>query len=104
MIINDIMAKPIFSGASNDIPCCLSERVGEEANSSMQNIVYLSLENAHRMVNRFLNEKGMTKKELASHLDVKVKHLDQLFSEKIPPGLMCRINLPLVKLYCNTQW
>ena len=84
--------------------CCMGRRVEKDVNLSTQNPLYLNVENAHQMVRRFLNEKGMSKEELAGLLDVRVKSLDQLFSENIPAGLMSKINLPLVKLYCNTEW
>jgi len=57
-----------------------------------------------RMVRRFLVEKQMPKESLAEVLGISVKKLEQLFSRRIPLGLISKINLPLVELYCETKW
>jgi len=86
------------------MPNDVNNYVDVSNNPSVRSIYYLNLKNAHKMIQRFLDEKGMSKDELAFILHVKVKNLDQIFSKKIPPGLMSKINLPLVRLYCNTKW
>ena len=100
------MTDPVFGAESDSVNtvCKLKDNIEIIAMPSVRSIAYLDLENAHRMINRFLNEKGMTKKELAESLDVTVRNLEQLFSDKIPAGLMSKVNLPLVRLYCNTKW
>ncbi|MBU0744813.1 MAG: hypothetical protein KKE11_05535 [Gammaproteobacteria bacterium] len=72
--------------------------------SSVKNLQYVDLNSLHGMVLRFLVEKRMSKKELAQVLNISVRNLERLFSEEIPPGLLSKINLPLVKLYCSTKW
>ena len=68
------------------------------------NFIYLRVENIQKIILRFLTEKGMSKKELADVLNITVKNLDQVFSKRIPSGLLAKINLPLVNLYCRTKW
>lgn len=65
---------------------------------------YMNMDNLHKMIQRFLVEKGMTKKELADVLEITVRNLEHLFSEDVPAGLLCKVNLPLVSLYCRTRW
>jgi len=103
MIINDLMANPVFVGGDK-VSHFVDKSIKENMPSPVRTVLYLDLDNAHRMVKRFLSEKMMSKEELAHSLDVTVRNLDQLFSEKMPAGLMCKINLPLVKLYCSTRW
>ena len=65
-------------------------------------VSYLKIEVIQKMLNRFLVEKQMPKEELASDLGITVKSLEQLFSQEDNSNLIRKINLPLVKLYCET--
>ncbi|OGT07882.1 MAG: hypothetical protein A2V89_01030 [Gammaproteobacteria bacterium RBG_16_37_9] len=65
-------------------------------------VSYLKIEVIQKMLNRFLVEKQMPKEELASALGITVKSLEQLFSQEDNSNLIRKINLPLVKLYCET--
>jgi hypothetical protein len=67
---------------------------------------YLTLSNVNMMLNRFfLNEKKMSKEQLADLLKVSVRSLERfLYADNIPPTLLARITIPLARLYCNTKW
>ncbi len=57
------------------------------------------------MLKRFLEEKGMSKEELAVVLKITVKSLERLFvGHDIPSTLLAKITLPLARLYCGTRW
>lgn len=75
-----------------------------QASPVRKKVGYLSTDNLHKMIRRFLVEKQMSKEELASVLEITVRNLEQLFSPEIPPGLLCKVNFPLVSLYCSTKW
>ena len=64
----------------------------------------LKIDTIKKMVQRFLLEKRMTKERLADILGVTIKGLEQLFSQKTTSGLISKIELPLIKLYCKTPW
>lgn len=69
-----------------------------------KSIVYLNLDNIHKMIKRFIEEKGKSKEELAKDLEITVKSLEQVFSKNVPTSLLSKINLPLARLYCGTKW
>jgi hypothetical protein len=71
---------------------------------SNKGVTYLSLSNAQKMVKKFLDEKRMSKEELAGVLEITVKSLMRLFSNNLPPSLLPRVSLPLARLYCGTKW
>jgi len=67
--------------------------------------IYLKLDVICKMIDRFLTEKKMSKEDLAQTLDIKILDLERLISQKdIPPTLIPKINLPLIKLYCETKF
>jgi len=103
MMTNDLMAKPILA-INGSLSCYPDRSITRNTGSSIRDIIYLNLSNVRKMIKRFLHEKEMSKKELASSLDISVKNIDQLFYEKLPAGLMSKVNLPLVRLYCSTKW
>jgi hypothetical protein len=72
--------------------------------ASSKNMKYVNQSSLQQMILRLLIEKGMSKKELAQVLEITIRNLERLFSDDIPPGLLAKINLPLVKLYCSTKW
>ncbi len=57
-----------------------------------------------KIIRRFLVEKKMPKEKLIETLGITIENLELLFSQKIPPELILKINLPLIKLYCETKW
>lgn len=66
--------------------------------------LYLSLDSMQKMMGRFLTEKKMSKSELAGLLEINIRNLDNIFSGRIPPGLLPKVNLQLTRLYCSTKW
>lgn len=89
---------------SNDSPEHEGHRCHYSPQVSHRGVAHLNLDNVHKMIKRFLNEKGMSKEELAKILEITVKNLEQLFTNEIPSGLLSRVNLPLARLYCGTKW
>ena len=66
---------------------------------------YLNIETIRKMINRFLVENKMSKESLAAALEIRAVDLDQLiFQEELPPRLIPKVNLPLIKLYCETKF
>jgi hypothetical protein len=87
--------------------CCKHEDYSHSCSTpflSNKGVTYLNLGNVQKMIKRFLDEKGMSKEELADVLEITVKSLERLFSDNLPSGLLPRVSLPLARLYCGTKW
>ncbi len=69
-----------------------------------QNIdAYLNVETIQKILNKFLIEKKMSKEKLAESLEISTNELETFLSNK-NISLIPKINLPLVKLYCETKF
>ena len=65
----------------------------------------LKIEVIKKMLSKFLLEKNMEKEELAKILNITAKELEKLLlHEKVGVGLINKVNLPLIKLYCKTKF
>lgn len=64
----------------------------------------LSLVAMQKMITRFLMRNLMSKDILARNLGISVDELNQVFSSEASSELISRVNLPLIKLYCETKW
>jgi hypothetical protein len=64
----------------------------------------LSASTAQKMLQRFLVEEKTPKEKLAKVLGIKNSDLEKLLMKKGSLKLMVRINLPLIRVYCRTQW
>lgn len=64
----------------------------------------LSLLAMQKMITRFLMRNLMSKDILARNLGISVDELNQVFSSEVSSELLSRINLPLIRLYCETRW
>lgn len=72
-------------------------------NSDREN--YLSATTIQKMIYRLLTEKKISRKKLADLLEITVKKLEMLlFGEEVSLELIPKINLPLIKLYCETNF
>jgi hypothetical protein len=72
-------------------------------NSDREN--YLSAKTIQKMIYRLLTEKKISRKKLADLLEITVKKLEMLlFGEEVSLELIPKINLPLIKLYCETNF
>ena len=102
----DVDCSDIYSPAVCNVQTKIKAEKKDSAprDQDKENIIYLKLDNLRKIIRRFLTEKGMSKEELANTLKITVKNLEQLFSKEIPAGLLCKVNLPLVSLYCSTKW
>lgn len=65
---------------------------------------YLDIKIIRQMLTRFLAKKQMPKEILADELGVTVEELEQLFAHTVSLELIHKVNLPLIKLYCETRW
>ena len=66
---------------------------------------YLEIEVIKKMLSKFLLEKNMGKEELAKILNITAKELEKLLlHEKVGEGLINKVNLPLIKLFCKTKF
>lgn len=74
------------------------------ATQPYHNNTYLRIKIMEKMIYRFLNERNMTKVELAKKLETNVETLEQLLSHKNLSLLIPKICLPLIMLYCETDW
>jgi hypothetical protein len=64
---------------------------------------YLHIEIIQKIINKFLIEKKMSKEELAMALEVSIDKLEGLLNNTYL-SLIPKINLPLIKLYCETKF
>ena len=64
---------------------------------------YLNINIIQKMLNKFLTEKNIPKEKLAEALGVSIKELEDLWGNQ-NTSLIPKINLPLIKLYCETKW
>ena len=65
---------------------------------------YLKIAVIRIMLKKFLNEKKMAKENLANALGITEEELDQLLFYKLVSKIKQKVNLPLIKLYCETKW
>ena len=66
--------------------------------------IYLSAEVIKKMLYRFLVENKMTKENLAKALEITITELEKLLFCEAAPALIAKVNLPLIKLYCETKF
>ncbi len=67
-------------------------------------VTYLSIETIQEIFNKFLVEKNMTKEKLAQEIAITVEELEQLLCNENTSLLTHKVNLPLIKFYCETKW
>jgi hypothetical protein len=67
-------------------------------------VACLSDKTIQGIIQRFLLEKKTPKEKLAKSLGIKTADLEKLLLKKGTLKLVAKINLPLIKLYCRTQW
>lgn len=67
-------------------------------------VIYLSIETIQKILTRFLVEKNMPKEELAKKIFVTIEELERLLCGKNVSELIPKVNLPLIKFYCETRW
>ncbi len=66
---------------------------------------FLKIDRVQEMLYKFLSEKKMESEKLAEMLQITTEELESLLSqEKVNVELVNKINLPLIKLYCATNW
>jgi len=66
---------------------------------------YLSIDVVRKMLSRLLFEKKMSHEELAKYLGISREDLVRLLPQKKEAfSLIPKINLPLIKLYCETKF
>jgi hypothetical protein len=66
---------------------------------------YFNQEIMQKMIERFLLEKRISKRKLASALGVTADDVRRLvYSKKAYLRLIGKVNLPLIRLYCLTRW
>ena len=65
---------------------------------------YLKEETVRKMDRQLLTEKQISKQKLAKDLGITVKSLLQFCSSKFPAALISKINLQLIKFYCETKF
>ena len=64
----------------------------------------LSVEVVRKMLEKFLYEKRILQERLAQVLEVRAKDLENIFSQDVNIETVQKINLPLIKLYCETKF
>ena len=72
-------------------------------NLNKKNNTYLKAETIRKMILRLLIEKKMPKERLAEILKITVNNLELIISQDTDLRIS-EINLPLIKLYCETKW
>lgn len=65
---------------------------------------YLGIETIRKMLKKLLLEKKIERKDLAKSLGIQLARLDQILFSKPTEALIKKVNLPLVKLYCETKF
>ena len=66
---------------------------------------YLKKEVIYKIINKFLIEKNIPKKNLAAALAISPKTLERFLSQqKVSFSLIAKVNLPLIKLFCKTKF
>jgi DNA-binding Xre family transcriptional regulator len=75
-----------------------------DTTQSRENNAYLRIEVIQKMISRFLIEKKMPKQNLAEALGITIRSLNQLCSRKAPQALILKVNLSLIKLYCEAKF
>ena len=65
---------------------------------------YLKIGVIRTMLKKFLDEKKMAKENLANALRITDDELDRLLFYKTVIKIKQKINLPLIKLFCETKW
>ena len=67
--------------------------------------IYLKIDVIRKIIDRFLVEKKMSKESLAAALEIRLIDLERIiFHKEIPSTLIPKVNLPLIKLYCETKF
>jgi hypothetical protein len=65
---------------------------------------YLHKETLQQMIYRILVESRMSEEKLAHALGITIKKLKRFCSQHSSKILISQINLPLIKLYCATEF
>ncbi|MBU0744926.1 MAG: hypothetical protein KKE11_06130 [Gammaproteobacteria bacterium] len=63
----------------------------------------LSKEAIKKMLDMILRAKTMTQDELIKRLEISEVQLKKLICYKANPILLSKVNLPLIKIYCETK-
>ena len=79
---------------------CLEIEKGYSENKNQ----YLSVDVIQKMIMRLLTEKQIPEEKLAEHLGITAESLLKLCSCRASTRLIIQINLPLIKLYCKTNF
>ena len=80
---------------------------GKAITAQLKQQQYLGPKIIKKMLSRFLLEKKMTKESLANSMYLNINELDRLLSNEdisTVTRLITRVNLPLIRLYCETNW
>jgi hypothetical protein len=81
-----------------------NKNTGHKSKPSKISPDYLAAEKVQKMLFRLLTEMPISKQKLAESLGITVKNLLRLYSSKFPLALIPKINLCLIKLYCETNF
>lgn len=65
--------------------------------------VYLDIDIIQKLLQRLLIEKKKSREELAKLLEITKKDVDELLNKK-SKHLIPKVNLPLIELYCETDF
>ena len=65
---------------------------------------YLNIATIRKMISHLATQTVLSEKELTETLGITIKNLKRLFGKRPPIGLIARVNLPLIRLYCKTQF
>jgi hypothetical protein len=65
---------------------------------------FLKAETAQKMLYRFLDEKKISKEDLAKTMGVTVNDIRKICSNTASIEVILKISLPLIKLYCKTKF
>ena len=66
--------------------------------------IELNVSVIQKMIQRFLTEKEMSEAKLSELLGITIEELSLIFSQENLSNLIPKINLPLIRLYCETKW
>lgn len=65
---------------------------------------YLRLETIRKILNKFFIEKKATEENILKTLNLTHDELELILNNKVPQKLIAKINLPLIKLLCETKF
>lgn len=72
-------------------------------NTTSQNAdPYLSLETIQKILNKFLVEKNIQRETLAKLVEITIDELNLILIGQASLELIIKVNLPLIKLYCES--